>query len=72
MKTFYILMTDECGSDFTETVQAADHDDAYDKARESWPEAQIQSINDPAERAERELDIYAAAMDDDYDYAEDY
>jgi hypothetical protein len=69
---FLVLMTDECGQEFSEYVTADDRENAYEIARDSWPESQIVSIESPGDVEQRELHLYASVMEDDYDYAEDY
>jgi len=71
-KRFLVLMSDECGQEFSEYVTADDRENAYEIARDSRPESQILRIESPGDVEERELHLYASVMDDDYDYEEDY
>jgi hypothetical protein len=72
---FHAVMLDETGCEFGATIIAANKEDAYETAREHYPESRCVQMESPADTAAREKRIYDAALLDegdwDFDYDED-
>ena len=62
MITFRAVMTDETGCEFGATVVASDHESAYDKLREDYPESSVAQLESPEDTREREARIYAEVL----------
>ena len=63
---FHAVMLDETGCEFGATIEAKDHDEAWDRAKEDYPESRCVQLESPEESAEREARIYAWACQEYY------
>jgi hypothetical protein len=78
MISYHGVFVDETGCEFGATIRAATKAEAWEKARENYPESQCVQLESPAEASQREYETYLRALEededyhhDDYDYEED-
>jgi len=75
MTTFHAVLTDECGGEFGATIIAATKADAYETAREQYPESSVVQMESPMDAQERQARIQrtiAAEYDDQFCLDEDW
>lgn len=75
MIKFHAVFIDETGmGEFGATIEAKDHAEAWEVAREEYPESRCVQIESPEDTAEREARIYERAnrMYEDPYYCDDY
>lgn len=66
MIEFHAVMVDETGCEFGATIRAASRNEAWDKAREDYPESRCVQLESPEDTAKREKRTYdfVAEFDD--------
>jgi len=70
---FHAVMLDETGCEFGATISATTKDEAWELARENYPESRCVQLESPEDTAAREKRIYDQCLMDegDWDFDED-
>lgn len=73
MSQYYTCVCVAHGEEFHGgSVLADNRSHARELFEEEWPESQITQIETQQDALDRQTEVYARVMDDDYDYQEDF
>lgn len=72
MIEFHAVMIDETGCEFGATIRAETRGQAWEFAREWYPESRCVQMESPEDTAEREKRIYDEIWAEEYGWGEDY